>query len=969
MIGGVFSFALQEPHRSPTIRRLVRRAWRRAVPMKPEQPPSDSPTTVQRLLVGLVAAVCRFPAVVLLTAALLCGLAAYASLTRLAYFTQRDDLLSPNKDYQKRWRQYLAEFGDDDDIVVVVRGRDRRQMRDALEALANQARAQPARFDRLFYKVDLRALGDRALLYLPAAQIRQIQENIRRMGLLLDPPVIGRIDPLFGWKSLTLVRLLSEARSVAGRLDRGRPPPPEADQFLTQLGAITRAALVSLESPADYKNPWLSLMAQPSEQENLLAEPQYFFSGEKEGASTLAFLLVRPVKEQGSFTACQKSVAALRAIVAAVAPRFPGLQVGLTGLPVLESDEMAASEKDTHVASYLALAGVALLFLVVYRGWRNPFLTVTTLLVGTVWAMGWTTLTVGHLNILSATFAVMLIGMGDYGVLWVTRYEQNRAAGADVLTALRQTAAGGGPSILTAALATAIAFCAAMLADFRAVAELGWIAGSGVLFCALSCFTVLPAMLCLFDRRSAASARQGLPPIIPLAAVPRRAAGSWLPALAGRPRWVIGTSLAVTAVLGLFAFRVRYDHNLLHMQARGLDSVKWEMTLIRHTDGANWHALSWTTTPEEALALRARYEKLGEVSRVVEVASLVPQGQDEKLGLLGDIRHRLRNLPARGTTIPHVPPALGDLKAELNTLIDRLQSSADVSAAPCAELYQDLVRLRAKLLAKNGALVAGRLQQFEQRLTRDLADDLHRLRDVSTPVPITLADLPPSLRERYIGKNGKWLLRVFARNCLWDYRPLEQFVDRVRTVDPEATGKPFGTLEGLRSLKNGFQLAGLYALLAIVAVFWTDFRNLGHTLGALTPLAMGVVISLGIMGLFGLPLNPANMIAFPLILGVGAVYGVHVVHDYLVRGPRRRYTLSHIIGRAVLVMALTNMISFGTLTLSRHRGLSGLGFTLMLGVGCCMLTALVFLPAVLRFLSERPGAAAPPAQEPKKAAA
>jgi hypothetical protein len=284
-------------------------------------------------------------------------------------------------------------------------------------------------------------------------------------------------------------------------------------------------------------------------------------------------------------------------------------------------------------------------------------------------------------------------------------------------------------------------------------------------------------------------------------------------------------------------------------------------------------------------------------------------------------------------------------------------------------LYAGLVRLRAKLLAKNNTVVAGRLRQFEQRLTRDLADDLHRLRDVSTPAPITLADLPSSLRERYVGRSGKWLLRVFARNCLWDYAPLRHFVDQARTVDPEATGKPFGTLEGLRSLKNGFQWAGLYALVAIVAVFWLDFRNLRYTLWALTPLAMGVVISLGIMGLFGLPLNPANMIAFPLILGVGAVYGVHVVHDFLVRGVGRQYTLSHIIGRAVLVMALTNMISFGTLSLARHRGLSGLGFTLMLGVACCMLTALVFLPAVLRVLSTRRVAPATVQRERPKVAA
>src|SRR5262249_31102926 len=210
----------------------------------------------------------------------------------------------------------------------------------------------------------------------------------------------------------------------------------------------------------------------------------------------------------GSFTAAQQSVAKMRQVVADTRSEFPGLEFGLTGLPVLENDEMTAAERDTRVASLLAIAGVTLLFFAVYRSLYYPLLTVVTLLVGTCWAMGWTTLTVGHLNILSATFAVMLIGMGDYGVLWVMRYEAARRAGADVRTALLHTTTHVAVGNLTAASTLALAFFAAMLADFQAVAELGWIAGSGVLLCALACFTVLPSLLMLFDRRQTVGSGQ-----------------------------------------------------------------------------------------------------------------------------------------------------------------------------------------------------------------------------------------------------------------------------------------------------------------------------------------------------------------------------------------------------------------------------------------------------------------------------
>jgi hypothetical protein len=384
-----------------------------------------------------------------------------------------------------------------------------------------------------------------------------------------------------------------------------------------------------------------------------------------------------------------------------------------------------------------------------------------------------------------------------------------------------------------------------------------------------------------------------------------------------------------------------------------LDAVKWELTLIEHTAGASWHALSYTDTPEEALALKARYEQLSEVSRVVEIASLVPREQEAKLDLLHDIRQRLENLPQRGVLIPHARPDSERIKNQLTLLSRQLQPLMSNQVPLLANLRVGLRELQDQLVHMPGReMVEVCLQDLDQRLAGDLAEDLHRLRDVSSPVPITLADLPPDLRIRYVGQNGKWLLRVFARDCLWDFEPLEHFTQQIAAVDPEATGKPFGTVEGLKAMKNGFQWAGLYALLVIVAVLLIDFRSLRNTLIALMPLAMGVVLTLGIMGLCGLPLNPANMIAFPLILGVGVDNGVHVLHDSLIRRREGASGISHAIGRGVLVKALTTMIGFGTLMISTERGLAGLGLILTLGVACSMLSALVFLPALLRLLGQ-----------------
>jgi hypothetical protein len=311
-------------------------------------------------------------------------------------------------------------------------------------------------------------------------------------------------------------------------------------------------------------------------------------------------------------------------------------------------------------------------------------------------------------------------------------------------------------------------------------------------------------------------------------------------------------------------------------------------------------------------------------------------------------------------------PNVAAVRQALDDLIRALEQHAGSRPAPLlADLTRSLVALEVQLDRTPTSLAATRLRDLDNHLTSDLAEDLYRLRDVATPAPITVADLPTDLRERYIGKSGKWLLRVFGKDCLWDYAPLAHFVEQIRTVDPEATGKPFGTLEGLKAMKSGFQWAGLYAFGAILVVLLLHFHTLKRMLMALVPLAMGVLMSLGIMSLCDFPLNPANMIAFPLILGVGVDNGVLVLHDYLSQRRRGTYILSHVIGEGILLSALATMLGFGTLMLSQHRGLFELGFILTLGMTCCMLASLVFLPAVLRLLSARiqPKATAPPAPQ------
>jgi hopanoid biosynthesis associated RND transporter like protein HpnN len=892
---------------------------------------------------SLARAAARRPGWTLALVALSCLFSLCYTWKFLAFHTQRNDLISKNKDYYQRWQRYVAEFGEDNDMVVVVQGTNRARMQTALDVLAADLEQRPDLFDRVFHKVDLRHLQNRSLLYLSVEEIRRIQDHLQHLSKLL---LAGSFSQDYAWKSVTLLNHLYEAVQSSSTLRNSAEPRPEQDPVLRQLNATCVKANRFLSEAGAYESPWERVVAADPTRQTLMSEPQYFFSPD----GSLAFLTARPRQEESDGFACGKeSIEALRARLGPMRERFPDLEFGLTGMPVLEYDEMIASQSDSNTASWLALLGVAILYFVVYRGLRYPLMTIASLLVGTAWALGWLTFTVGHLNILSSAFAVMLIGMGDYGVLWVTRFGQERLAGAEVHEANHATALHVGPSVVTAAITTAMSFFAAMLADLKAVAELGWIAGCGVLLCAASCFVVMPALLALFDYKSKREA--DTPPLLPFAEHAERRR-PWLPGLLRRPGLVIAVSAGATLILGYYAMHVRYDHNLLRIQAQDLDSVRWEHTLLQRTAGANIHAVSHTSTPEEALALKERLESLPGVSRVDTVAALVPREQDRKREQLRDIQTRLRSLPARDKTVVHELPDVKSLRQAEASLQESLDALYAVCASPfLVEVKANLRQLVTRIEQTPGG--AARLKAFQERMVGDLIRDLHALRDSAGPGGIEVSDIPPALRERFVGATGRWLLRVYSRENLWEYDALADFVAQVRSVDSEASGRPFSLLEGLRGMRNGFLWAALYALIAMVIVLLLDFGSARHTAVALVPLAMGMVVTLGVMALLGCPLNPANMIAFPLILGVGADNGVHVMHDYRGRTRGRRYTLSHTTGRGIMVAALTTILGFGTLMISQHRGMASLGLALTLGVSCCMLTALVFLPALLGLLSLR----------------
>jgi len=874
---------------------------------------SERPTLAVRILVEPLRLLLRYPAAALTVALALGAAAVLLSVLRLGYKSGRADLIDPRSEYNRLWLEYVQEFGDQDDALIVVEGDAREQVVPVLRELSNELAREQRLFKSVLHEVDLRKIRSKGLHYLNAEELGKIGGSLGESTAIVQGE----------WSRLQLGTALG---GLAWRLQTLPPADAAARrEALAQCARYSAALQQSLAGPpGQYASPWPELPAALETLSTLNAE--YLLT--KEGK--LGFVLLHLDPGSDKLAPYSEATDSLRRLLTRIGGHHAAVRLGLTGLPVMENDEMRASQSSMLWASVLSLIGVFVVIIAGFGGVRHALLANLVLLLGMAWAFGFATLTVGHLNILSVTFTATLIGVGiDYGTYYVARYLQIRREGHDCRSALIKTSTAVGPSILTGAVTTAVAFFAAAGTSFTGVAELGIIAGGGLILCAIAQLYVLPVCLLLLDRTTTK-----LPESLP---IDRWFAGFWI-----RPRGTLAAAALLTVAIAGGLPRLWYDYNLLNLQPQGLESVELEKKLLNESDQSVWYAISWAPNREELLRRKEAFLKLNSVERTEEIVSLLPPADPAKQDQIQAISSRLGDLPER-------PPLIAvDLLEQLGPLLARIQVQVQNEPGG-AEIAARLEEIRNQLRRLTPVECYSRLSAFQQNAAGDLLTRLHALRQVANPQSPELADLPPSLVKRFVGSHGQYLLKIYGRGDIWNIDSLKQFVGDVRTVDPRVTGNPIQAYEASREMKRSFELAALYAAGIIAVVLWLDFRNVHHMLLAALPLGFSMGLTFGLMAWLDLPLNPANMIALPLILGIGIDYGVHIVHNYLEQPGRYRMTPATAL--AVMVDALTTIIGFGSLMIASHQGLQSLGRVLTLGIMFCTLTSMIVLPALLTLIS------------------
>jgi hopanoid biosynthesis associated RND transporter like protein HpnN len=679
----------------------------------------------------------------------------------------------------------------------------------------------------------------------------------------------------------------------------------------------------------------------------------YFIDGD------LLFVLVMPSKDFTTLEVIKEPLGKVRQVVDAVREHFRlelgrDVRIGITGRPVLQADEMQTTNDDMTRAVILALLGVLVLFMVFFRAVRRPLLTALALVVSIALTFGLTTVTIGHLNLLSIVFAVMLVSLGtEFGVHVIARYQEELAAGGTIEASLRNALMTAGKGNITGATTTAAAFYTTLLADFRGLSELGFIAGSGVLICMITMNTFLPALLLLCDRWRLPRTRL----------TPLRVASLFLAVRAPVPTLLVcGALLAAGLPL---ARQIRFNSNLLDLQAQDLPSVEFEKLIIDKSNHATWFAVYLVETLDEVRRIVEelnRDEHAEIISKVESVFDLVPEDQAEKLEL---IRELGRQLGAPGVGEEPGWPAVSatvdveGLEAAVESLLARFDGLLDGTIlAGAGEGTEELQALTEMLdgivdtLESRPDEAAARLGAWQTawiEWLRGHTSDLFALLD---PVKVNLSDLPPFIKDRVVSaKTGSYLVYGYPRRDIWQDDNMEEFVALTRAVSEDVTGVPEQVYESTRIMKRGFTLAAIYSMIAVFFLVLIDFRSILFSALAMVPVFIGLVMTVQLMPLFGVSFNLANFFAIPIIIGGGINGGVHMIHRF--REERSSDVVTRSTGTAIVLSQLSNILGFGMMLLAHHRGVASLGGLIVFGFSSCLFVSLVVLPAALKIVERR----------------
>ncbi|HBZ84439.1 MAG TPA: hypothetical protein DEO44_01705 [Verrucomicrobia subdivision 6 bacterium] len=905
-------------------------------------PKSGAASWVDRCLHGWAKLIVHRRQRVLWIVLLLVVVCGGVTAARLVIRNNTLDLIRKDSPVFQKYLAYMEEFDVRDEIVVVLKSDRLKDSRDAANALAVKLKQEKG-LDRVYYRHDFSPMSDRLLLLADEERLIGIRRQMEELATLVKG----------NKQALNLNGILGEASAKFNdpylrKSSNWQEFIPFIEEFVRNLKRLAK----DLETPANAVEK--KGLGELSEFEADLLKNEYLSLGE-DGRTIL--MLLRPTKEeQKSATPFTGVIQRVRKVVQETQVEFPKVAIGVTGEPVLLDDELRQSESDMKIATLITLTLITIMFFFAYGEISRPLLALVALLASVVVTLGITSVTIGHLNIISQAFIVMLLGLGiDFGIQILGRYEEEMGRGKSSADSVEITLTTTGKALLTGGGTTAAAFYAMCFNDFTGLTELGWIAGSGVVMALVASLSILPALLLWRDRNGAK---------ISLGKLRLDRGAMWDRKLTSHPYLVLAVAAGITLIAWKQCQKVSFDHNLLHLQNPKMESVRLTRELLNMGDGSLIYGVIMADSVEQADDLAIQLRALPTVSKVRTLGDLVPRDQKKRMEEVSRIARVSGEitLGSGGESSVDVPKAKKDLEFLLESSQEGakqakqylgLSGRARQAVATFEKLIPPLERAVAALDKLSLEEAKQRLARHQVKLVGSITQNLGWLKTQRGDRPLTVDDLPAELRQRYLSSHGKVLLEVVPAVDVWERKPNEEFVAEMQKIAPGATGTPVMNLEYIDLLMKSYIQASFYAAGVILLLIFLLFRNLKDLVLTLLPLGLGVLWLFGALGLFHIQLDPANIVTMPMILGIGVAYGVYVMDRYREEGGVRIFASST--GKAVVLSALTTLFGFGSMLFGQYRGLVSLGMVMSLGVIFNLISALVVLPQILALQDKRGG--------------
>jgi uncharacterized protein len=640
------------------------------------------------------------------------------------------------------------------------------------------------------------------------------------------------------------------------------------------------------------------------------------------------FVELRPVLDYAALMPGKVATDAIHAAAAEldIGAKY-GARVRLTGPVAIADEEYATLEEGAFVNTAVTIVVVLTILWLALRSFGIILAVAVSLLVGLSITAAVGLAIVGALNLISIAFAVLFIGLGvDFGIQFSVRYRAERHEVDNLHEALVNTASHVGAPLTLAAAATAAGFLSFLPTDYKGLSELGLLAGLGMIVAFLTSITLIPALLTVM-RPPGEPEEMGFKSLAPVDRFMER----------HRIPVIVGTGLVVAAGLPLL-YWLQFDFNPLNLRSAKVESVA---TFLELRSDPNIGASSiYVLAPNQETVNTAveKLSKLPEVARVKTINSFIPDDQQPKLAAIRQLARVLD--PVLRPDPNKKPPTDTDNIAALKSAVDALKQSAGTQTGRGAAATKRLAEDLGKLASGDEALRA----RAQAAMIPSLNTALDELRNYLQAQPVTLETLPPEIAREWVTQDGRYKVEILPKGDPTDNETLRQFARAVQAVEPNATGGPIAILESGRTVVRAFYEAGFWALGSIIVLLWIVLRRFGDVLLTIIPLLVAGVVTMELMVLFGMKLNFANIIALPLLLGVGVAFKIYYIMAW-----RAGQTdlLQSSLTRAVMFSALTTATAFGSLWLSSHPGTSSMGKLMALALVTTMAAAVLFQPVLM----------------------